>query len=134
MMPGINARPSASMVSREAPRMRPTSTIFPSFTATPPRRGGEPRPSTSITSRIARSNIPREYNQRGALEREHVGAGHGAQAREIAQRDGAVADVDQSFRLQPLELRVHLGAAGAEHHREVGLRHAQLDARAVERV
>src|SRR5688572_26740521 len=64
MIPGISARPSASTVSLEWPRILPTSTMRPSFTATPPRRGGAPRPSTSIASRITRSNIAAEYTHR----------------------------------------------------------------------
>src|ERR671910_3898099 len=61
MMPGISASPSASTVTIDEPRMWPTSTMRPFFTATPPRRGGEPRPSIRITSRITRSNIAAQY-------------------------------------------------------------------------
>ena len=61
MIPGISARPSASTVSRAAPRILPISTILPSLTATPPRRGGEPSPSSSSASRITRSNIAAQY-------------------------------------------------------------------------
>jgi hypothetical protein len=57
MIPGISARPSPSTVTFEALPMYPTSAMRPSFTATPPRLGGKPRPSTSITSRITRSNM-----------------------------------------------------------------------------
>src|SRR5690349_3669822 len=103
----------------------------PSFTAMPPRRGGEPRPSISITSRIARSNIAPEYTQRNrpkrGLEREGVGSGQRTQAAEVAQRDAAVADRDQPLRFEPLQLAVHLRAAGAEHHGEIRLRDAQVD-------
>src|ERR1700741_2107666 len=64
MIPGISARSSAITVSRELPRILPISTILPSLTATPPRFGGEPRPSSSMASRITRSNMASEYTQR----------------------------------------------------------------------
>src|SRR3954463_11516742 len=61
MMPGISARPSASMVSRAEPSTSPTAAIFPSATASAPTRGGEPRPSSSVALRMRRSYTRAEY-------------------------------------------------------------------------
>src|SRR3989442_2849758 len=63
MMPGISARPSASMVSFAAASTAPRPVIFPSDTATSPRAGGEPRPSSSSALRIRRSCTLAEYTE-----------------------------------------------------------------------
>src|SRR3989442_15220223 len=63
MMPGISARPSASMVSFALASTAPTPVIFPSDTARSPRTGGEPRPSSSSALRIRRSCTPAEYTE-----------------------------------------------------------------------
>src|SRR5688500_6770883 len=55
MIPGMSARPSASSASLVGPMILPISQILPFLTATPPRLGGEPKPSSSIASRITRS-------------------------------------------------------------------------------
>src|SRR5688572_6412552 len=55
MIPGMSARPSASTASRVGPMILPISQIRPLFTATPPRFGGAPWPSSSSASRITRS-------------------------------------------------------------------------------
>src|SRR5437667_8771087 len=63
MIPGISARPSASMVSFALASTAPTPVIFPSDTARSPRAGGEPRPSSSSALRISRSCTPAEYTE-----------------------------------------------------------------------
>src|SRR5437879_6514204 len=63
MIPGISARPPASMVSFALASTAPTPVIFPSDTARSPRTGGEPRPSSSSALRIRRSCTPAEYTE-----------------------------------------------------------------------
>src|SRR5438552_9176556 len=63
MIPGISARPSASMVSFALAPTAPTPVIFPSDTARSPRTGGEQRPSSSSALRIRRSCMPAEYTE-----------------------------------------------------------------------
>ena len=59
--PGQIIRPAASIVrSARAPSRSPTAAILPSSTATSPRNGGEPVPSTMSPSRTSRSSISRE--------------------------------------------------------------------------
>src|SRR5437879_13854040 len=57
MIPGMSARPSASIVSRPAPSTSPTAAILPLATARSPRRGGPPNPSRSSASQNTRSYI-----------------------------------------------------------------------------
>src|SRR5215212_8153731 len=64
MMPGISARPSASIVSRASPSTFPTAAIFPCSMASAPRAGGEPSPSRMSALRITRSYIRAEYTGR----------------------------------------------------------------------
>src|SRR5258708_20174497 len=56
MIPGISARPPASMLSLALPSIFfPISTIFPLVTARSPLVGGEPRPSSSSAPFMTRS-------------------------------------------------------------------------------
>src|SRR5258706_6843112 len=61
MMPGISARPSASIVCAAAPSTLPSALILPSATARSPRRGPEPRPSRSSAPRMTRSCMAGQY-------------------------------------------------------------------------
>src|SRR5258708_5096622 len=61
MMPGISARPSASIVCAAAPWTLPSTLIFPSTTARSPRRGSEPRPSRSSAPRMTSSCMAGQY-------------------------------------------------------------------------
>src|SRR3989442_7824554 len=63
MIPGISARPPASMVSFAAASTAPMPVILPSDTARSRRAGGEPRPSSSSALRISRSCTPAEYTE-----------------------------------------------------------------------
>src|SRR3954469_10043970 len=61
MMPGISARPSASMVSFALPSTPATPVMRPSLTARLPRTGAEPSPSSRSALRIRRSCTDTEY-------------------------------------------------------------------------
>src|SRR5688572_18118713 len=63
MIPGINARPPASMVCFPE-RFFPISLIFPSRTARSLVKGAEPRPSSKTALRMTRSSIPGQYTCR----------------------------------------------------------------------
>src|SRR5258707_12269492 len=106
MMPGISARPSASIVCAAAPSTLPSALIFPSVTGRSPRRGSEPRPSRSRAPGMTRSCMAGQYTGRrmelfdlhGKVAIVTGGArGIGAAAATLLERAGArVAKLDIS--------------------------------------
>src|SRR5512141_898854 len=55
--PGVTHAPCASMRSRAAVVIRPTSTITPSFRPTSALNGSPPRPSTTVPPSMSQSSI-----------------------------------------------------------------------------
>src|ERR1041385_6813471 len=89
MKPGATTRPSASITLDAGPEILPTSTIFPSLSATSARRAGAPVPSTTVPFLISNSELIWEMilrYHRFPPQEPITGEGHDDQGRRQAAR------------------------------------------------